>query len=207
MAQAAATALDAWSIIHRSLSGRGDIEGEALCRRLLSAGETADPDPWRSGLREAITRDDLARLRRLAEGPELERQRPVSLWLLGQSLAVLGDREKALAILQRAPPDLSRRFLAQHGAGIDLPGRAALGPQASGLLVTAPSTDREPKQHPAEPFLMAAVALRPRFAPAHHAIATAYAHLGQWDAAMTELARRSPFNPTTPRSTIPWAMS
>ncbi len=71
--------------------------------------------------------------------------------------------------------------------GLIFLGGERLGPNASGVLVTAPSGDEGLKQHPAEPYLMAAVALRPRFAPAHHAIATAYAHLGQWDAALSEL--------------------
>ena len=187
VARAAASALDAWTIIRRSLTRRDDAAGQAACRRLLIAGQTADPDPWRTGLRDAIARDDLSPLQRLAEGPDLEQQRPVSLWLLGQSLAVLGDRQGALAILQRARRTYPDDFWLNMELGLIFLGGQRLGPQASGVLVTAPSGDREPKQHAAEPYLMAAVALRPRFAPAHHAIATAYAHLGQWDAALTEL--------------------
>jgi len=187
VARAAASALDAWSIIRRSLTRRGDAGGLAACRRLLIAGQTADPDPWRSGLRDAIARDDLAPLQRLAEGPDLERQRPVSLWLLGQSLAVLGDRERALAILQRARRTYPDDFWLNMELGLIFLGGQRLGPRASGVLVTAPLAESVSKQHAAEPYLMAAVALRPRFAPAHHAMATAYAHLGQWDAALTEL--------------------
>ncbi len=119
VAQAAATALDAWSIIRHSLIRPGDVEGETACRRLLIAAQAADPDSWRSGLRDAIARDDLTPLQNLAKTNEIEGQKPVSLWLLGQSLAVLGDRQAALAILQRAPANPSRRLLAQHGAGLD----------------------------------------------------------------------------------------
>ncbi len=186
MAQAAAMALDAWSIVRRSLTRQGDAEGDAVCRRLLSAAQAADSDPWRSGLRDAMARNDLAHLQKLAKDPDLERQNPVSQWLLGQSLAVLGDRENALAILQRARRTYPGDFWLNMELGLIYLGGQRLGPNASGVLLLAPSQDQQPKQHPAEPYLMAAVALRPRFAPAHHAMATAYLHLGQWDAALSE---------------------
>ncbi|HEV3164911.1 MAG TPA: protein kinase, partial [Isosphaeraceae bacterium] len=84
--EAVVTALDAWSVV------RSD---EAGSKRVLNAARAIDSDdPWHNQLRDALERKDLQGFRRLAQrAPELAKQGPVSLWLLGHSLEVLGDHD------------------------------------------------------------------------------------------------------------------
>ena len=173
-----------------------------------SRDEPPIPTPGASASATPLPATTYRSLLRLAEGADLEQQGPVSLWLLGQSLAVLGDRDRALAMLQRARRAYPDDFWLNLELGLTFLGGQRLGPTASGVLVTAPLDDRESKQHPAEPYLMAAVALRPRFAPAHHAPRDGLrpsGPVGRGADRVASGARRS--NPTTPRSPTPSAMS
>ena len=67
--RAAAGAVDAWALVRHGLTTPGDASGWALLQNLLAVARTADPDPWRDALHDAISRSDPAPLVRLAEEP------------------------------------------------------------------------------------------------------------------------------------------
>jgi len=91
--------LDIWVWFRRSDARLKDRDW----RSLDAMARSLDPDPWRNGLRDAAAAGDSARLHRLADELDLERQSAHSLDLLAVLLRrVAGDREAALRILQRA---------------------------------------------------------------------------------------------------------
>ncbi len=187
VAQAAAAALDAWAVVRGSRTQPDDVDGEARFRRLLQAARAADPDPWRDALRDALERRDLEAYRRLALDWEKSHQGPVSLWLLGFALERRGDHDRALEVLKRAQQMYPGDYWLNVELGLALLGGKRSGPGTTRSVVTASLGDRETNYQRAEPFLMAAVALRPRFAGAHHLIGVTYHHQGKVDDAIAEL--------------------
>ena len=95
-------ALDDWILVSKW--------GGADCRGPLAVVQEADPDPQRHRLREAVLRADREALVRLAVSVEALGWSPATLDLLGASLAGLGKRAEAVALLRRArqryPADL-----------------------------------------------------------------------------------------------------
>ncbi len=200
VALATAAALDTWAVVRRGLSRPGDASGQAEARRLLAAARVADPDPWRNALRDCLPSADPAPLRRLAQDPDLDRQGPVSLWLLGHGLEMAGDHDRALEVLRRA----HRTYPGDYWLNTEL-GLALLEGTRSGLGATSSwITSRgipDPRYQRAEPYFMAAVALRPRFGSAHLLLATAELNVGKWDETFLELReakRLQPDDPTIP---------
>ena len=98
MALILATALDDWAL-KRLLTRRSP---RREYRALFAAAKVADPDPWRCNLRDAAAENDLDRLRSLAGSMEGTKLSAVSLDLLGVSLRMAGDMEKAVSILKDA---------------------------------------------------------------------------------------------------------
>jgi tetratricopeptide (TPR) repeat protein len=187
VAQAAAAALGAWAVVRGSLIRQGDQDGEARLRKLLETARAADPDPWRDALRDALERRDIEGYRRLALDGGPSQQGPVSLWLLGFALEQHGDHNRALEFLKRAQQTYPGDYWLNVELGLALLEGKRSGPGTTHSVVTASLGDRETNYQMAEPYLMAAVALRPRFAGAHHLLGVSYHHQGKSDDAITEL--------------------
>jgi tetratricopeptide (TPR) repeat protein len=98
---ALAAAIDDWAAVRRDRKRDG-----AGAEALSAVARAADPDPWRSGLRDALDRPDhearRSELKKLAGTAEFTPLGPVSLDLLGRALADAGDAEAAEAVLRRA---------------------------------------------------------------------------------------------------------
>jgi serine/threonine-protein kinase len=194
-----AAALDTWAVVRGAGARSSPAEGRSVARRLLAIARVADPDPWRAALRDALAADDpRPLLRHLAEGPDLDRQGPVGLWLLGHGLEMAGDHDRALDVLRRA----HRRYPGDYWLNTEL-GLSLLEGTRSGLGVTntwiANGGDSDGRFRRAEPYFQAAVALRPRFGSAHLLLATACLSLGKWDETFQELdeaLRLQPDDPT-----------
>jgi serine/threonine-protein kinase len=184
IAQAAAGALDAWALVRRSLTSPGDAGGWADFQNLLAAARAADPDPWRESLHQALSTSDPAPLTRLADGSDLDRLGPTRLWFLGYGLEVLGDRERALKVLKRAQRAYPDDYWLNTELALVLMEVKRSGPGATSSFITASSGTSVAKYREAESYLMAAVAIRPRFAPAHHLLGTACQFQGRWDEAI-----------------------
>ena len=192
VARAAAAALDAWAIIRRSLAARRGADTGFAFQRLTAAARAADPDPWRNRLRDVLERGDQDAASRLAEDKDLDRQGPGDLWLLGVILELHGQGARALDVFRRGQRHHPGDFWLNHALGMALLGGERVRPQAGGVMVQAPPDGRDSSRQAAEVYLMAALAVRPQFAPAHHALATLYKDLGKWEQATYELetARR-----------------
>jgi tetratricopeptide (TPR) repeat protein len=141
-------------------------------------------------------------LLRLADDPELERRGPVGLWLLGHSLEMTGSHGRALEVLRRA----RRTYPGDYWLNVEL-GLASLEGVRSGLGATSTWYTTEGSSdlrfQRAEPYFMAAVALRPRSGPAHLLLASAMLNQGKWDetfAEFREALRLQPDDSTTHNS-------
>jgi eukaryotic-like serine/threonine-protein kinase len=96
-----AAALDDWARVRREK--RHDRKG---AERLAQAARSADPDPWRNRLRDALDAAEgqkrLNTLRELAGSAQADDLPAVSLDLLGMALREAGDPQRAEAVLRRA---------------------------------------------------------------------------------------------------------
>ncbi len=100
-----AGALDQWASFRRGPSP--DISG---ARSLVAIAKTADPDPWRNRLRDALSDRKRAPevLKELAASAEVEKLSTASVTRLASALSWSGDRDLAITLLrgaQRAHPD------------------------------------------------------------------------------------------------------
>ena len=99
-ATAVAMALDDWAALRRDL-----LKDAAGAKRLATTARSADPDPWRNQLRDALEIADRparrARLTTLAASIEAEPRPPISFDLLGKALADVGARAEAESVLRR----------------------------------------------------------------------------------------------------------
>jgi serine/threonine-protein kinase len=93
--QMAVAALDLWAI-----SLDSEVHAE-MQQWLQSVARLADPDPWRTSLRQAISELDLTQLAALATAPELEDQPPPALMVLANVLQQQ-QHPAAITVLRRA---------------------------------------------------------------------------------------------------------
>ena len=99
-ATAMAMALDDWAAVRRDLRNN-----PAGAKRLVAAARLADPDPWRSTLRDALEIPDRTarrdRLIGLIASIKDEALPPVSIDLLGKALGDVGANAQAESVLRR----------------------------------------------------------------------------------------------------------
>ena len=76
IAAALLPALDDWVAV------RSKVKDEAATRRLIDVLRTADPDPWRQRVRDALARKDWPALENLARSADLDRQPAATLRFL-----------------------------------------------------------------------------------------------------------------------------
>ena len=137
-----ASALDQWAFLRRGRALRDPIGAE----RLVAMARAADPDPWRNRLRDTLGRREggparrLEALERLAATADVDHLPVASVTRLAASLAFLGRRGTAIALLRRAQAshrddfwvnaDLARELMATAAPGMR-PDSSRL-PRASG---------------------------------------------------------------------------
>src|SRR5262249_29157292 len=146
-------------------------------------------------LRDALEHKDLESFRRLADRKEeLTKQGPVGLWLLGHRLARLGNQALAIDVLRLAQREHPGGYWLNLELGFALMAGKRQGTETDtlGLIVEA-GGDRGSA---AEPFLMAAVALRPDFAPAYTVLAASFGRQGRLDEAIAASRRAIVLDPT-----------
>ncbi len=179
-----ANALDQWTFIRRSPATR-DLPG---ARRLSAVAREADPDPWRTRLRETLdvmvtdrsrALEGLSRLAATADAGQLPE---ASVTRLAFALASMGSRETAIALLrrsQRAHPD-------DFWLNMDL-GRE--------LSMTG-------QQGEAGRFFSAAVAIRPRSSLAHSSLAMSLENSGRLEEAADTLRQAILLRPEEPHQHV-----
>ncbi len=195
VARAVASALDAWALVRRSLTSAGDASGWAVFQNLLAVARAADPDPWRVTLHEALSKNDVAPLVRLAQEPAIERHGPTRLWFLGFGLEVLGDRDRALDVLKKAQQAHPGDYWVNTELGLVLINAKRSGPGATSSFISVNTGTAASRFHEAESVFMAAVAVRPHFAPAHHLLGTACHLQGKYDQAIACYERALAISP------------
>jgi serine/threonine protein kinase/Flp pilus assembly protein TadD len=77
-----AAMLDHWATIRRDIRGADDPSW----RNLLWVARVVDPDPWRTGVREALQSGDRQALRELAASKDVFRLSPATLSIVGSAL-------------------------------------------------------------------------------------------------------------------------
>ncbi|WP_435018598.1 protein kinase domain-containing protein [Tundrisphaera sp. TA3] len=178
-AKAIAAALDDWAIIRRQLAHRrpGVLDpGDAGWERPLLAARASDPDDWTNAVRDAFARQDEASLVRLASDPRLDARTATGLCLLGRVLtgATRGAREDllahSLAVLKSA------RRVYPDDFWINLT-----------LAIRLQQADSADLRRQSLQFAAAAVAVRPKSAPAHVVLGRGLRENGDHEGAASEL--------------------
>ena len=104
IATALAMTLDDWAAVRRDL-----LKDVAKAARLAMVARSADPDPWRDQLRDALEIADRparrARLTALATSIENQSRPPVSVDLLGKALGDVGAWAEAESVLRQGVRD------------------------------------------------------------------------------------------------------
>jgi tetratricopeptide (TPR) repeat protein/serine/threonine protein kinase len=93
-----AAVLDHWFLIRRTIRGVDDPSWKALLR----VARLADPDVWRTRVREALERRDRQTLREMAASEEVFRSPPLTLEILGMAFRSEEERGQGEAFLREA---------------------------------------------------------------------------------------------------------
>jgi tetratricopeptide (TPR) repeat protein len=157
-----ASFLDAWAAPRR----HRDPQHESRSKRLLEVACVADPDSWRSRLRQALAGRDRDVVTRLASADEVAHLLPWTLLAMASVLEREGAAGPAEALLRGA----QRRHPDDFWIN-----------EILGLLLNNSS---RPRHAEAIPFFTAAVALRPQSPGAHLNLGTALAAKGDLDGAI-----------------------
>ena len=172
-------ALDDWVAV------RSKISDQAATEKLVAVLRTADPDPWRQRLRDALVRKDWPALENLAKSPDLDRQPAATITFLcaalreqaesdidtpGKIAGELGPRGflMEIDILRCAQRNYPSDFWINHRLGITL-----IGLETPDLVVAEGIG-----------YMRAAVALRPESSHAIMNLGNGYAELGNQDEAI-----------------------
>ncbi len=175
--QALVKALDEWAAARRRALGNKDPGW----RTLVEVARRADPDAWRNRCRDAVLNEDRHALEQLADSVPIGQVPPPTLWLLGMTLGELGARDSAMALLRRA----------QHEYPDDEWLNDTLGWFSATKL-------NPPRYDDALRFYSAALALHPRLARHHVAVAYALLRNGAAEDAWVEYSRAIELDPKTP---------
>ncbi len=181
MRQALVKALDEWAAARRRTHGNNDPGW----RKLVEVARQADPDVWRNRCREALLNGDRHDLEQLADLIPIREVPPPTLWLLGVTLEELGARDNAMALLRRA----------QH----EYPDDEWLNDTLGWFSTTK---FNPPRHDDALRFYAAALALHPRLARHHAAVAGALLGKGAAEDALVEFTKAIELDPRTPSSWI-----
>jgi eukaryotic-like serine/threonine-protein kinase len=145
VAKALAAALDDWAFSRSRKDKAGSLA-------LTAVAQSADPDPWRRQVREAVKKKDGKALEALAASPELLRQSPASLIMLARALRVHNLVETRIEVLRKA----QRQYPGDFWINLEL--ASTLGPLGPSHMDDAVSFGR------------AALAVRPQSATAHYSL-------------------------------------
>src|SRR5262249_815280 len=97
-----AAALDDWAMILRDWGLKDPKRDPATWMRLLEAARLADPDPWRSSLRQLMGQENVTALRKLAEASDITTLPAQSLQQMGNALIFAGDAPACGAWVRKA---------------------------------------------------------------------------------------------------------
>jgi serine/threonine protein kinase len=160
-----AAALDEWYFVRRLQRVPGE---SARWKHLLQVARAADPDVWRTRLREALEREDGGDLVELASQDEAAHQLSPTVMRLFHALRFQGNLVEAMTLLRRA----QRRHPDDFWINLEL---------ADLLRASGASGQKE-----AIAFVRVAVALRPECCRPHYTLGAALFDQGDWDGAIAE---------------------
>jgi serine/threonine protein kinase/Flp pilus assembly protein TadD len=205
-----AGALDDWAQVLRDWGLRDRTRAPAAWKRLLEAARLADPDPWRSQLRQLTGQGDLPALRKLADESDMEVLPVQSLQQMGNHLIFSGDGPACVEWLRKAhrqhPGDALISFdLAWHLSHLPSADLAEVLRFAEAGLAAQPSPfmytfvggilNRLGRQAEAVAVCRKAIELRPDYYGAHFQLGNALHHQGKSDAAIAEYRKAIDLNP------------
>jgi serine/threonine-protein kinase len=159
-----AAALDHWALTRQLIRGPSPPSWKSL----LQIARLADPDGWRSRLRQALERQDKRALVELAGSEEITQQPPLTLATLATALRVRVAFKQAEALLRQAR---QRQ-----------PGDFWINTDLAMILMEIPPARLEE----AICFFTAAVAVRPSNPSAHQNLARGLEYKGRLDEAIAE---------------------
>jgi serine/threonine protein kinase/Flp pilus assembly protein TadD len=160
-----AAVLDDWLPARMKTVGRDNPSW----KQLLRVARAADPDPWRTRVREAIEREDWKGLRELAVSDEVLRLTPATLSVVGADLLADAENDSLIETFLR---ESQRRHPNDYWLNHNLfKFYCELHP---------------PKPEQALPFAVAAVALRPDSPGAHGNLGLTLKYMGRHDEAIAE---------------------
>jgi tetratricopeptide (TPR) repeat protein len=162
-----ASALDEWAALRRSVHPHD----KAGWKHLLEVARAADPEGWRTKVRDALARDDRKALVALASSGEAEQLLPWTLSAVGRALMRLKSLKPAEALLRKA----QQRYPGDFWINLNL---AQIIGEAKDALGKAIRVDD------AIPFKRVCVALRPQCAAAHNNLGYALHDKGDLDGAI-----------------------
>ncbi|MFO0950578.1 MAG: tetratricopeptide repeat protein [Isosphaeraceae bacterium] len=123
-------ALDDWMRVRHERN----VDDDRGWKHLLAAARAADPDPWRSRVREAWSKNDGKALGELAASAPFDRLHPCDVMLLESHL----DGDRAVAVLREAVRRRPGDFWLNHTLGMRLYGqKPGSNDEAVGYLRTA----------------------------------------------------------------------
>jgi serine/threonine protein kinase/Flp pilus assembly protein TadD len=168
-----AAALDGWAMQARWLPGAAETRFQGL----LAIAGAADPDPRRGALRDALMRGDTRALVRQAGAEAVRSLPPVTVLLLADGLAAVGELAEATAVLRKAQEQYASDFWINHHYGFAL------------MRASPPQWDEAIR------YLTAAVALRPESAGARLNLGFALCGRGRYEAALASFRQALELEP------------
>jgi serine/threonine protein kinase/Flp pilus assembly protein TadD len=208
-----AAALDNWAIIRRDrdLSRNEKDKDPAAWQRLLEAARLADPDPWRSELRQLMGREDRNALRKLADSAQIAALSPQSLRLMGTALIFGGDAAACIAWLRRAhrqhPGDVAISFdVSFHLSQLKPPPWLEVLQYAEAAVAASPNSWRLHntvghtlikcgRREEAAAAFSKVIELDPKYMPAWRDRGYMYLMMGQHNKAIEDLNEANRLNP------------
>jgi serine/threonine protein kinase/lipoprotein NlpI len=148
-------------------------------KHLLEVAKAADPDPWRNRLRDAVIESNGPALKALAAAAPIRQLRPGTLFLLGNALIEVNDRETAFVLLRKAQQEY--------------PADLALN-ETLGWLYT--QTPQPGHQDEAVRFYSAALAVRPQSAYLHFKLGSVLLLKGSQTEARDEFSKAIELDPS-----------